>query len=84
MKDMVDKNNKELKNGDIINIHQTVNGEDIFIVVDIKALDIRYGCDLYYKYQYSVSDLLSPNRFNGDVEWEIVGNLYNIIAEKYR
>jgi hypothetical protein len=81
---MIDKNGKELKNGDIIDIHQTVNGEDIFIVVDIKTLDIRYGCDLSYKYQYSVNDLLAPNHFNGDIEWEIVGNLYNIIDLKYR
>lgn len=81
---MIDKNGKELKNGDIIDIHQTVNGEDIFIVVNIETLDLRYGCDLSYKYQYSVSDLLTPNHFNGDIEWEIVGNLYSIIDEKYR
>ena len=81
---MIDKNGKKLKNGDIIDIHQTVNGEDIFVVMDLENLDLRYGCDLTYKYQYSMIDLLTTNHLNGDIEWEIVGNLYSIIDEKYR
>ena len=35
-KDLTDK---ELKNGDIIDLHQTVNGQNIFIVLDVETLD---------------------------------------------
>lgn len=81
---MIDKNGKELKNGDIIDIHQTVNGENIFVMLDIKKLDLRYAWDLSWVFNYSVNDLLLPNHFNGDIEWEIVGNLHSMIDEKYR
>ena len=76
---MKDKNGSELVKSSIINIHQTVNGENIFVILDVKDLDLRYGFDLDYKYQYDVSELLAPNKFNGEVEWEIIGNLHQII-----
>jgi len=76
---MKDKNDVQLKSGDIINIHQTVNGENIFVMLDLKELDLRYGFDASYKYQYSVSDLLETNLFGGEVEWEIIGNINSFI-----
>ena len=79
----LDKNGIELQNGSIINIHQTVNGENLFVMLDIQKLDLRYGFNLAYEYQYAVTDLLAPNHFNGDVEWEIVGSL-NTAIENYR
>ena len=72
---------KELKNGDIIDLHQTVNGQNIFIVLDVEVLDIRYIHDFNYKYQYSSIDLLKPCAFRGDTEWEIIGNIYNIVKD---
>ena len=80
---LLDKNGIELTNGSIINIHQTVNGENIFVMLDVENLDLRYGFNLSYKYQYSETDLLAPNHFNGDVEWEIIGNLNDVI-KNYR
>lgn len=80
---LLDKNGIKLTNGSIINIHQTVNGENIFAMLDVENLDLRYGFDLSYKYQYSVTDLLAPNHFNYDIEWEIVGNLNDTI-KNYR
>lgn len=89
----LDKHNKELKNGDIINLHQTVNGEDIFIVFDGKTftfdaetsvldsdtLDIRYRRNLTYEYEYDKQELLTDNYDN--IEWEIVGNIYDDLNE---
>lgn len=79
MKTYLDKNGVELKSGDVINLHQTVNGENLFIILDAILLDIRYGFDITYKYQYDVVDLLSPNGINFSVEWEIVGNINNYV-----
>ena len=74
----LDKNDKELANGDIIDLHQTVNGQNLFVVLDVDSLDIRYIHDLNYKYQYSTFDLLKPDPFHGDTEWEIVGDIYKM------
>ena len=73
---MKDINNKELKDGDIINIHQTVNGENLFIVLNClkDELDIRYGFDISRKYEYDKTDLLT-----NDVDWEIIANINDII-----
>ena len=77
---LFDKNGKKLQNGDVININQTVNGENIFVMLDVKELDLRYGFEISYKYQYSETDLLSPNHFNGDIEWEIIGSLNSYLG----
>lgn len=77
---MKDKNDVQLKSGDIINIHQTVNGENIFVMLDLKELDLRYGHEISYFYQYDVTELLKPNIFNGEVEWEIIGNINAFIT----
>ena len=79
----LDKNGIEAQNGSVINIHQTVNGENIFVMLDIQKLDLRYGFNLAYEYQYDVIDLLAPNSLNGDIDWEIVGSL-NTAIENYR
>jgi len=79
----IDKNDVKLKSGDIINIHQTVNGENIFVMLDLKELDLRYGCEISYLYQYDVNSLLSPSDINGDIEWDIIGNI-NAFISTYR
>jgi hypothetical protein len=68
----LDKNQTELKNGDIIDIHQTVNGQNIFIVLNVSPLDIRYTFDV--PYEYDKEELLSPSKFTGEVEWEIINS----------
>ena len=78
---MKDINDIELKNGDVVDLHQTVNGQAIFVVLNIKPLDVRYGFDLNYVYEYDMQDLLAPNKFNGEVEYEIVGNILNFVHE---
>jgi hypothetical protein len=69
--------------GSIIDINQTVNGENLFVVLDLEKQDIRYSWDLNYKYQYDVLDLLLPNKINGNVDFEIVGNIYTLF-DNYR
>ncbi len=76
---MKDKNEIEVKNGSVINLHQTINGENIFVVLDVKELDVRYGFDLSRKYEYDVNNLFVPDKFTGEVDYEIVGDLNGTI-----
>ena len=82
-----DKNDVLIKNGDIIDIHQIVNGCNIFIILSVNPLDIRYGFDLSYRYQYDQEELLKRCQYSGDVEFEIIGNvndmIKNLIDMKY-
>lgn len=73
-----DINGVELKVGDIIDIHQTVNGQNKFVIYRHKPLDIRYFCDPERKYEYDLEELLKPCKYTGEVEWEIVNNLSNL------
>jgi len=70
-----DKNNKELRQGDVINIHQTVNGNNIFIVLNVNPLDIRYGYNINRKYEYDKESLLAPCPFEGETKFEIIKNI---------
>jgi hypothetical protein len=49
-------------------------------MLDTKELDLRYGFEISYKYQYDVLSLLEPNKLNGDIEWEIVGSLHSFLG----
>lgn len=74
----IDINGRELKNGDVINLHQTVNGQNLFVVFFTNdSLDIRYAHDVQRQYEYDKEDLLAPSKLIGEVEWEIVNNLYS-------
>ncbi len=71
---MKDKNGKELKPGDTIDIGQTVNGRSEFYVESLNPLDIRYGFNHNLKYEYPPLDLLRVNRYTGEVEFVICRN----------
>jgi len=73
---MKDKNDKDIEKGSIIDINQTVNGCRFFVILEINPLDIRYSFDLTYKYQYDKDELLAPNKFTDEVEFEIIDNVY--------
>ena len=79
-----DANENKISKGDIINLHQTVNGQNLFVILSVDELDIRYAHDLLRKYEYDKSDLLSPSNLTGGVEWEIVNNIYNLIPNLSR
>ena len=32
----LDKKQREVKNGDVINLHQTVNGQNLFVVMNVE------------------------------------------------
>lgn len=86
-----DKYNQEIKNGDIIDVKQTINGCRYFVVIDLDKLDVRYydnnhqgvGFDSWVaidrKYEYDVEELLDmkPDPNWGFIlsEIEVVGRL---------
>jgi len=70
--------NIELNNGDIINIHQTVNGENLFVVFNTLSKDVRYAHNLSKKYEYDIDELLSIE------EIEVMGNIYEHFIDRIR
>jgi len=73
-----DKNNNMLKDGDIIDIHQTINGQRKFYIKSLSPLDIRYLYDLNKKYEYDKIELISPGMY-GDIEMEIIDDIENYL-----
>lgn len=73
-----DINDKELQIGDIIDIHQTVDGQNLFVIAYLSPLDIRYHYDMTRRYQYDQKALLEPCRHSGEVEYEVVGHVDTI------
>lgn len=74
-----DINGIEVERGSVIDLHQTVNGENIFIVLN-PITDIVYGCDLARQYEYNKEELFAPDKFTGEVSFEIIGNIYTYIT----
>jgi len=75
MRKILDKNSKQITNNDIIDLHQTVNGQNLFVVLDVNSLDVRYYHDLSRKYEYDMEELFRACPFSGEVDFEIVGKL---------
>jgi len=74
-KEILDIKGVKVVPGSIIDLHQTVNGQNIFIVMDLEKGDIRYGHDLNYKYQYSAEEMFKSCHYSGSVEFEVIGNI---------
>lgn len=72
---IVDKAGQLVKNGDIIDLNQTVNGQRLFIVLDVETLDIRYNHNINRKYEYDTKELFRPCPFSGEVDFRIIGRI---------
>jgi len=75
---MTDTNDVKFRRGDIVDICQTVNGQNLFLILELKPLDISYGFDINRKYEYDKRELLDLD--NTYKEIEIVGNVYDYIS----
>lgn len=73
--DYFDINDRQLKKFDIIDIHQSVNGQSEFVVYDVENLDIRYYYDTSVQYEYDPNELLAEDKYQGTTTFEIIGNL---------
>lgn len=62
----------ELEVGNVFDIYQTVNGQNLFYVAGLGPLDIRYNLDRSRIYEYNKYDLISPCRFTGESEFTII------------
>ena len=71
-----DKNGKEIYEGDIIDVHQTINGENVFIIeiTDTGLVIPSYRFNRKYKYQYNVRELLEVDEYEKEIE--VIGNIY--------
>lgn len=71
---MTDKNGKKLKVGNVIDINQTVNGQSRFYISSLYPLIIYYDYDRSRRYEYNEKELLSPCKYSGEVDFEIIDN----------
>ena len=74
-----DKNGKEIYDGYIIDIHQTVNGCNLFVITwgDV-GISARYLIDseMLREYEYDIKELLEVNIGKYEKSVEVVGNIY--------
>jgi hypothetical protein len=76
----VDKNGKKFYPGCVIDIHQTVNGQNKFIIMALEPLDIRLHYSPITSYWYDAFELMHYQDFLyfGESEIEIVGTYENM------
>ena len=72
---LTDKNGTEIYEGDIIDIHETVNGQNLFVITfgKLKVLP-TYLCG--EEYEYNILDLLDWYTRPDEVSIEVIGNIY--------
>lgn len=70
-----DANGVEICEGDIIDIHQTVNGQNLFIITiqNLKVVPTYLNGD---SYEYNVLELLDYYKHFDEIEIEVIGNIY--------
>lgn len=78
---MEDKNGKEIEKGDVIDLHQTVNGENLFVVLSLEPIKVVYSFDLSREYEYDLDELFEPCKYSGEVDFEIIGNVIDLIRK---
>lgn len=77
---MEDRSGIKVKKGSVININQTVNGFNIFVVLELTPIDIRYGNNLARKYEYDQQDLLAKDKYTGETDFDVIGNIYDFLV----
>lgn len=80
---LYDRNGVKVFEGDVLDLHSTVNGVNLFEVYYNESqarFSIKYYTNRMPKrsleYEYSVSSFFKPCEFSGEVDFEVVGNIY--------
>ena len=63
---------------DIIDLHQTVNGQNKFMVRSLIPLVLVYWEDRKRVYEYNAFELLLPDKYDSISSFEIVGNIREV------
>lgn len=75
---LLDCNDHEVVDGDIIDLHQTVNGQNLFVIASVDNLDVRYHHDMTRRYEYDAKSLLSKDGWLCEVEYEVIGHVDSV------
>lgn len=81
---LLDKNGTRVFSGDILDLHSTVNGVNLFEVYYDEARlgwSVKYYTDRMQhrplEYEYSVTDFFSCCSISGEVNYEVVGTIHD-------
>ena len=42
---------------------------------------VKTSHDLLREYEYDKEEMLTPSRFTGETEWEIINDIYNLMPD---
>ena len=76
---VADTNDRKMYEGDIIDLYQTVNGCNLFIIKWHKlGWTVEYCCKMTNPrlYEYDINDLFAPCEYSGEVDYKVIGDIH--------
>lgn len=74
---IVDRSLEEITNGSVLQVEKPINGERLFVVLDVLAFDVRYAHDLSRVFEGAGAELLCTHILDVSKRKIVVlGNIY--------